>query len=172
MNGSDVAPPTRILLVSGMPGSGKSSFLHELERRGWGILVGDDLVSGTPTEAAWNSALLHANDGPLFAVAGRYSTGFAIEFGFPVGWLARVERMRMRGYETWYFDADPAASRLAWLEAHPETDEGVWRKQAGELIAIRDRITASYRDHLIKTLSDEAGHVGLEQVARILDLRW
>jgi hypothetical protein len=155
-----------------MPGSGKSTFVRGLEGRGWGVLIGDELEEGTEPQRVWDSALARGDDRGLFAKAEEYSAGLGIEFGFPSGWLPKVQAMTDRGYETWYFDADREASKEAWTRVHPGTDERAWSTQADALEAGHGQIAAVYGPRLIKTLTNENGHLEVQRIADIVGVAW
>jgi hypothetical protein len=165
--GVDEQRPTRVLLISGMPASGKSTFVEWLGEKGWGTAIGDEMLPGSLVQVAWEAAIRHGDDGALLSAVAADSREFAIEFGFPAAFLPNVQNLMRRGFEGWFFDADLAASRTAWMAARPSADIGLWERQVDGLVAIHADIAAAYGGRLIKTLTDEDGHVPLTKIAQL-----
>jgi energy-coupling factor transporter ATP-binding protein EcfA2 len=118
-----------VLLITGIPGSGKSTFLDHLQTLGWRVLRGDEYGSwGERDSVAWDAAM-RGDDTQLRALAHEDDIGLAIEWGFLGSNLAIVEGLINGGHRVWFFDGDRAAAYESWRRAHPSTPEEVFRAQ-------------------------------------------
>jgi hypothetical protein len=115
-----LVPPDRTdapfpLLITGLPGSGKSHFGRALGHLGWTFLEGDNAGAWPDTvHEAWDLALA-GDDDSLREEAHRNPGGLVIEWGFPASHLETIKSLMERGYECWYFDGDREAALEAWL---------------------------------------------------------
>jgi len=127
-----------ILVISGLPGVGKTHFVDWLGRRGWGCLHSDDDPHDC-RERLWAAA--RGDDEPLQEAAVRHLAGFVVEWGFPSISFHLVEAMIKRGYIAWYFDGDPDAALSCYLRRGGSwRTPHNWRVQVDGLRAIEDRI--------------------------------
>jgi hypothetical protein len=143
----------RLLLISGLPGSGKTQFVRWLGDHGWGTFIGDDPdASGVEVHAAWDLARA-GDDRLLLAEAAKHPAGFAIEWGFPATHIRTVEDMLIRGYDGWFFDGDREAALTCWRKVDPLRTDEVWRRQVDGIDSISDRIDALYAGRRIITIN-------------------
>ena len=119
--------PMRLLILSGLPGAGKTTYACWLERRGWGRLSVDHSDQAPALATAWWRAV-GGDDTQLYAIARSY-TGVVIEWGFSPARLSEVKAMIDSGYDAWYFDGDHQAALASWKTAWPDMPEGLWRGQ-------------------------------------------
>lgn len=166
--GSRQPSPALILLVTGIPGSGKSTFLDYLKQRGWRVLRGDDRQHWAQgAQDAW-SAALGGDDTPMQSIAAAESVGLAIEWGFPAGHLDTIESWLARGYDIWFFDGDHVAAFAAWRAAHPICPEALFHQQLSGLTAIGPEISRVLAGRRIITVSSGPTHMPPEEILRAI----
>jgi hypothetical protein len=162
----------RPLLITGLPGSGKSEFAEALHDLGWTFLEGDR-ADRWPDDVhdAWDRAL-DGDDAGLLDVARRNPGGLVIEWGFPADRLPTIKSLISRGYECWYFDGDRAAAFEAWRNAKPTRPEGWFHEQVDGLAAIQHRIEEVFGAR--RTMTIEAGpiHVSTDNLVELISPRW
>lgn len=156
--------PSAILLISGLPGVGKSHFVDWLGRRGWGCLHSDD---DPDDRREWLWAAARGADEALLAAAAKHPAGFVVEWGFPPDAFHLVEAMIERGYNAWYFDGDPDSALLCYLRRGGSwRTTHNWRVQAAGLRAIEDRIRAAYEPRILVTLRAGPVHLPEREIFR------
>lgn len=157
----------RLLLISGLPGAGKTDFAAWLESRGWARIEDDRLGFAAPDLAeAWAEARAGRPE-PLEALAANRGD-VVVEWGFvPLDMnLELVRKLAARGWSAWYFDGDRPAAFRAWRQAHPvDTDDMYWFLQVGHLEARRDVIRSIYSTHVVETIRGDGSHVAPEETA-------
>lgn len=141
-----------ILVLSGVPGSGKTHFAQWLERRGWAAVNHDRLNPQRPLDAAWIRAY-HGDDRPLLQLAGAHK-GAVVEWGFhPAVDCDRFIAVAGRGYNIWYFDADHAEALRSWRRAwNGAMPDATWHLQVRRMASIWDRVRDVYGDRVLRTL--------------------
>jgi hypothetical protein len=159
-----MATVSEILLLSGLPGAGKSEYSKHLERRGWLRLEHDAAI---PAERAAIEAAISGNDEPLLTLVLGPSKGVVLEWGFHPDNLPQLKAMIGRGYNAWYFDGDRGAARAAWQRAWPETDVAVWDAQCDRLTEHKSEIAEIYGSHVVTTIRAD-GHVRHEVIDRLI----
>src|SRR6266567_1435760 len=123
-----------VLLISGLPGAGKTQYTDWLSGQGWGYLRSDESAD----HPALLAAIFNDDDGPLRAAADGYPTGFVVEWGLPVGCLPQLKAMLRRAdYDAWYFNGNPDAAFAAWQQRKDRTpdDESNCHRQFADLEA-------------------------------------
>jgi len=119
-SGSRTRANHRIILLSGVPGSGKSTFGRWLARnKGFihldvempGVLQQSDL------RAAWWHMVFepYGSAMPLYDAIRRFGAPVAIDWGFPVRLRGVVEALQNLGVELFWFDGDRDAARRSFI---------------------------------------------------------
>ncbi len=150
----------QFLLLSGLPGAGKTHYACELERRGWLRLSSDQWQLADPRViSAWHGVLT-GSDNAVYSLTSAVA-GIVVEWGFHTNDLPKIEAIARRGHCCWYLDGDREAALEAWRRRWQLTmPDSVWTAQADRLAAAAERIRAIYGDRIIRTVcSGPAGPV-------------
>jgi hypothetical protein len=153
----------RLVLITGIPGSGKSRVLEELEGHGWRGLRGDDKPRGRwaeDDERAWD-LFVRGDDAEIRRLAAAEPVGLAIEFGFPGGMISTVELWISRGVEAWFLDGDHQAAFQAWRAANDYPDEVFWN-QLQSLVGVDVDISRIFGSRRIRTVAAGLVHAPVE----------
>lgn len=163
---------SRLLLVSGLPGTGKTTYTNWLTHRGWGRFSVDEInLMPSGLAGAW-SAAFGGDDRALLAEAQTYPNGLAIEWGFHTANLKALASMIQRGYNAWYFDGDRDAALISWSAAHhrAQGDDRDWRDQVARLDAAWPKLVELYGSKIFVTLEPGPVHLPPEEIHRRLEL--
>jgi hypothetical protein len=167
---SDVIGPS-VLIISGLPGAGKTHYAKWLEARGHGRVSIDETVNKPAKD--WSRlqvavvAAINGEDEPLRFEAGAYR-GVVIEWGFHPLDMGRLSEMIRRGYIAWFFDGDRAAANESWREAHPGDPDDVWLEQVARLDGVKPEIRTMYGSNIIETVHPGPVHLSPEKINRRL----
>jgi AAA domain len=107
----------RLILVCGIPGSGKSTFCEWLEReKGFIHLDFDFLLRGQGTQEKLSliSPLLRSDLDNFFSELRKAGRPVAIDWGFPVNSLEAVRLLKQGGFVPWWFDGNRNAAQEAF----------------------------------------------------------
>lgn len=159
-----MSAPSDVLVISGIPGAGKTTYTRWLEERGWGCLRMDD----RDQDDRLVRAIYEENDGPLLETVQTHGAGFVVEWGFHVTQLAQVGSMIRRGYNAWYFDGDATAALASWKQQHKLLPSGVFQGQLDLLKAHMDEIRELYHSKFIATVTPGPTHPPCEKIHQLL----
>jgi len=156
-----------VLLISGIPGSGKTRYAKWLEGHGWRV-ESDRLGPSSDSLSEGFRRAVEGDDGPLLEAAGE-SPGLVVEWGFPVQALPLVEAMIRRGYKAWYFEGDRDAALTAWTSnwASVQPKENWWAQVAG-LDSVLPRIRAIYVNRIIRTVEAGPTHLAEPDIHKLM----
>ncbi len=163
----------QVLVLSGIPGAGKTFYARWLEQRGYGRVSVDELL-GRPS-GSWSQleravlAAINGDDAALRTEAAT-SPGVVVEWGFHTSDLGRLASMVDRGYVAWYFDGARAAALEGWRNAHPGKSEEVWHEQVRMLNEAWSQILSVYGKNVIDTVNDLGVYLAPEEIDRRLGL--
>ena len=162
----------RPLLITGLPGSGKSEFGEALRDLGWTFLEGDRADSWPDdVHGAWDLAL-EGDDARLLEQAARHPRGLVVEWGFPADHLPTIMSLIGRGYECWYFDGDRSAAFEAWKRAKPGRPEGWFHEQVDGLAGIQDKIEEVFGARRLITVEPGPSHTSTEDLIERIGSHW
>ena len=160
------SPPatSRVLLLSGIPGAGKSTYADWLQTQAWGRVSYDNIAEQPAVVRDAVHAALDGHDAGLTALAALFP-GFVLEWGFPAGWLETVQAMIGRGYNAWFFDADRDAALRSWHDRWgADADPAYFHEQVNGLDRRWPEIMTAYGDHLITTLGPDGIHLPVAEI--------
>lgn len=154
-----------LILLSGVPGSGKTEFCRWLaSERGYVYIE---------TDAQWSTW------GPLLCVqnmreatnarnqARALSPDVIIEWGFRVDLLDCVRRLRVVGFDTWWFDGDESAARQGYVMRRGKTPDvmNAYGIQVQAIQAARVKLERFYEGRIVRTVTAGPTYVPAEQIA-------
>jgi hypothetical protein len=162
---NDRVLPSR-LLISGVPGAGKSHFVDELgDSHGFRVLRYDDDAS------AILPMVRLAVRGEREAAAALLGRRVVVEWGF----MPNVEgpaaaAVINAGFEGWWFDAELCDALPAWRKRQPGVDERYFQLQAARITSHRHVIEQLFRGHIIRTLRGDQ-HLSSAQIIAAMKQR-
>ncbi len=107
----------RLVILWGLPGSGKSWYARWLQRRKSFLHVDTDALQGRALDAGWFRTFNRETPPEEYmAMVVQHGGPVAVEFGL---WatpqnIALLARMRDAGAEPWFFHGDRTAAKEAW----------------------------------------------------------
>jgi hypothetical protein len=123
--------PSDVLVLSRLPGSGKTYYARWLERHGWHRIECGRLRIG-PLDRAWADLITQdpITDATtrcfIDAAAAVPSARLVVEWGFPIQYLSRIRGLLGAGFDCWWFDGDQQASLRSWRRAWSKTRDDEW----------------------------------------------
>jgi hypothetical protein len=164
-----------LLVISGMPGAGKTYYTKDLERRGW-IRIEYDEAWGRPPrdelDTLWLLAQREPTDEHIAAfveAADRVAQPVVLEFGFVMSELGVIASLQRHHAAAWWFTGDRSACLRDWQEAHPNHPEIVCVVQMDAIDRELPLIEATYGANTLKA-SAASGHLTLEQIDAAIGL--
>ena len=157
-----------ILLVSGMPAAGKSSYCGWLEQEKKYIHFDIDRrqFQGTGLQPQWD-AIFRPNGSvePFLKSLRQWRRSVVIDWGFPPAWLQVVRDFKDEGVDIWWFDADIEAARRKFIERAKHSVED-FDRQVARIQAGWEMIADVFESHLIMALSGNGTYVSPEEIFR------
>jgi hypothetical protein len=144
----------RRLLISGLPGAGKSFFVDWLaETRGFAVLKADD--GGVAFRRLWRVAR-SGNAGLVrMWLLPSVLRRLVLEVGFPPEpEIVAVRTLVAAGFSAWWFTAEPADAFRGWRQAWPGTDRGAFDHQVERIATNWSTIQNLFPGHVIQTVRD------------------
>lgn len=159
-----------VLILSGLPGSGKTYYAQWLEGRGWLCLEGDKPDRG-PMDHARHELVANL-DVPGFvdaaAVAGK---PMVVEWGFPVRWLPQLRELLEAGFNCWWFDGNRQATLISWRGAQGKARDHEWQTQVRDISECWPDIATAYGpERILRTIGPGPFHLPPQQIHRLLGL--
>jgi RNase adaptor protein for sRNA GlmZ degradation len=152
------------LLITGIPGAGKSTFLDHLESCGWRVLRGDEPNGWPPGyHEAWNAAL-GGSPATLVSLAQLEAVGLAIEWGFKEEHLKNVLALHGAGFEAWFLDGDDEAAYERWRRVHPRSPRSGFDDQITGLRGISGEIATAFGERRIVTVPAGGPDLTVEEI--------
>jgi cytidylate kinase len=111
------AADIRLILVCGIPGSGKSTFCEWLEREKGFIHLDFDFLlreQGTQEKLSTIAPLLRSDLDNFVSGVRKAGRSVAIDWGFPIASLGAVRLLKQKGFVPWWFDGDREAAHEAF----------------------------------------------------------
>ena len=168
---TDRPAPSPLLLISGVPATGKSTFARWLaENRGF--LVADverDGLARLGLQSEWDQAVSHGRQAGLVAALHALHRPVALDWGYPPSRLPFVEALCSAGVDAWWFDGDRAAARRNFIDRGTVTVDALDQHMAN-IQAVWPRLATFYGRRIIHTVDAEGKFVGwAEVIDRIVD---
>ena len=156
-----------LLLLSGIPASGKSTFGQWLaENKGFLFLDAEKLgvLERVGLRAVWNSMFVAGGSVlPFVKSLQQLGSPIALDWGFPPACLPVVKALKRASFEVWWFDGNRTAARQSFitrntvpvscLDVQMQSIEKSWQN-----------IERVFRDHMIETVSAGPSYLAHEQV--------
>ncbi len=158
-----------VLVVSGIPGAGKTEFSKWLANRGWFRIEMDRVFACVPAahdiEARWHAVLSRSITTSQFLdEVHRSGCRVVIEWGFAIGNIPQVRLLRDAGFEIWWFDGDVEACRTSWKKVWGDADRP-FEVQTRSLAAHAAQIADLYQGHTVRTVEANGSRLTCAEIA-------
>lgn len=161
--------PRLVLIVSGVPGSGKSSYAEHLEGSGWARLSVDNPEEANPAHLVAFARALAGDLGDLRALATTHS-GVVIEWGFDPVDVPKLAGLVAQGCIAWYFNGDRDAAYAGWRKRHPDWPERLWLEQMARLERAAPEIWALFGSRFVSTVGPGPTYCRFAQIDQALGI--
>jgi predicted kinase len=157
-----------ILLVSGIPASGKSTYCRWLEQDQGFIHFDIDIqmFQGTGVGAQWTNIFQPGGSvEPFVSTLRQWLRSVVIDWGFAPARLGVVRNLKEEGVEIWWFDADRAAAQRKYVERGDRALER-FEAQIARIETTWSQIAEVFGTHIIVTLNSNAIYMPSEAIFR------
>jgi len=157
-----------ILLISGVPASGKSYFCEWLERAESFLhfdVEKDGRLEQGGLKPLWDRCFTMGSPDPLVKALRALGSPVVLNWGFPPEWLSVVAALKRDGVNIWWFDADHAAARRAFIKRGDVPLE-CFDRQMPKIERAWPSIKALFEPNIVTTLSPDDKRPSPEEVFR------
>ena len=151
-----------LLLISGQPGAGKSTFCRWLAEEHGYIHVETDVDWGT-----WGPFLTAEDLASARQVRNKIrglGPDVAFEWGFSPELLPRVRQLSMMGLQKWWFRADEPRARLQYEEREGDVSMTAYVVQSAKIVEHWPRIATTYKDRILDVLNADGTRMAQEEI--------
>lgn len=157
-----------ILLISGVPCSGKSYFCKWLERTASFLhfdVEKDGRLEQRGLKPLWDRCFTLGSAGPLAKALRILGSPVVLNWGFSPEWLSVVAMLKREGVSIWWFDADHAAARRAFIKRDDVPLE-CFDRQMPKIVRSWLSIKALFEPNIITTLGPDNKRPSPEEIFR------
>lgn len=165
IGGSLHPPGATFLLVSGLPGSGKSSYCRWLAREHGYLHIDVDLQ-----EEPCLNLLASSQPGALQdMMAGLLARNpcVAFDWGFPVQFIDRVRLMKHQGAHVWWFDGDEKAAEQSAL-ARPWAKPEEFHHQLESIRSTWSAISKVFQGQILEVVGPGPSYTSSEELYALM----
>jgi hypothetical protein len=153
-----------LLLISGQPGAGKSTYCRWLEKE-----HGYTHVETDAEWSAWGRLLTTDLDeiGPARDVRNRlrqYGPNVALEWGFLREMMPRVRQLIMIGLEPWWFRADEKVAFQHYMCRSGPASAEAYQSQLEKIAGGLQEIEKVYRGRILNVLNADGTRMSAEEI--------
>lgn len=167
----------RLLVISGVPATGKSSYCRWRADQGWVFINHDRAnLSTRRIDRTWWSLVISGRAPEFVQVVEAAQEDVALEFGFPMGLLPQVRLLKAAGAQHWWFDANHQTAREAFIARNQEAIRlrqfeqfvpvEAFENYIHEIAAHHDEIRALFATKIIETLKPDGTRMAVEEIDR------
>lgn len=167
----------RLLVISGVPATGKSSYCKSLAGRGWVFIDHDRANRATrQIDQTWWALVTSGRAADFVQVVARGKEDVALEFGFPTDLLPQVRLLKAAGAQHWWFGANHQSAREAFIARNDEwASQGrqdlvipimYFDRYVRDIAAISDEIRKVFTPKIIETLQLGGKRLPVEEIHR------
>jgi len=167
----------RLLVISGVPASGKSTYCEWLAARGWVFINHDRAnLSTRPIDQTWWNLVISGRAADFVQVVATGKQDVALEFGFPTDLLPQVQLLKAAGAQHWWFEANHQTARALFIARNDEwTRQGrqdlvipimAFDKYVHDIVTHRDEIREVFAPTIIETLQPDGRRLPVEEIHR------
>ena len=157
-----------IILISGVPASGKSYFCDWLERAESFLhfdVEKDGRLEERGLKPLWDRCFSVGTAGPLVKALRTLGSPLVLNWGFPPECLSVVALLKREGVSIWWFDAVHADARRAFIKQGDVPLE-CFDQQINKIVCAWPRIKALFEPNIVTTLGQDDKRPSTEEVLR------
>ena len=169
----------RLLVISGVPASGKSSYCKWLTSRGWVFINHDRANQATrQIDQTWWGLVISGRAAVFVQVVATEQGNVVLEFGFPTDLLPQVRELKAAGAQHWWFELDHQTARQAFIARNDEwTLQGrqdlvipvlYFDQYVHDITAHGDEIRKLFAPKIIETLQPDGKRLTDEEIHRVI----
>jgi hypothetical protein len=167
----------RLLVISGVPATGKSRYCEWLTGRGWRFINHDLAERATRAiDQTWWRLVTSDKAADFVQVVSAGTQDIALDFGFPIALLPQVRQLRAAGAQHWWFEADHQTAREAFIVRNEEmarlgkrdriVDIRFFEQYVSDIAAHRDQLHQQFKPKIIETLLLGGKYLPLKEIDR------
>jgi hypothetical protein len=158
-----------VLLISGVPGTGKSTFGRWLEERKGFMHVDMDFdgLKRHDLETSWDQFLKDLSCDVFWRRLLEDRKPVFLDWGFPVRCLPVVEALRRQGVRVWWFTGDRLFARLNYLKAkgpYPRSFDFQFADISANWLAI----SPIFEDRIIRTVWQDGRCMTCDEIYHLI----
>ena len=159
---------TPLLLIAGIPASGKTHFSEWLESEKGFLYIDvdkDPSMRSADMEAEWQYCL-QSKDASRFASALRQRPQpIVLEWGFPLHHISTIEALKREGFSIWWFNADHVRAKRAFTK-RGTVSLRAFEIQMQAIVSNWKSIEAIFVPNIITTLDAKGKRLAVKQIYR------
>jgi hypothetical protein len=167
----------RLLVISGVPATGKSTYCEWLTGRGWRFINHDRAESAKrEIDQTWWRLVTSDRAADFVPLVSAGTQDIALEFGFPIALLPQVRQLKAAGAQHWWFDADHHTAREAFIARNQEmarlgkrdriVDIRFFDKYVNDIAARRDELHQLFEPKIIETVMLGGKYIPMKEIDR------